>query len=209
MDNTQVNIQGESTNIFENKNLIIIVLIILLLLAILGINLLSLSGNLLQTITNIFGPLITQIIGFFGYTTGTVLNKTADVVSDTAKMGIDIADGTVHSVGNLLKDGSSSSISDYTRSLDDAINNASILHKFPPTQAPAQAPTTHGPTSPEPDKSQNPIQNPITASKTSWCLVGEYQSKRGCIEIGESDKCISGRVYPSQQMCLNPTMTQK
>ena len=41
-----------------------------------------------------------------------------------------------------------------------------------------------------------------------YCLVGEYHNKRGCIEVADGDKCMSGQVFPSQQLCLNPTLTQ-
>ena len=189
--------QVSTANLFaDNKNLFIIILIGLLLLSILGINILAVSGNILQTITNIFGPMISQILSIFGYTTGTILNKSADIVSDTAKTGIDIADGTVHSIGDLLKNASNTNVNEEAkRGLDNAINQSkreNERHEEPP----------------QPDHSDNPIQNPISSSKSQWCLVGEYQSKRGCVEIGESDKCISGQLYPSQQMCLNPTMTQ-
>ena len=91
---------------FSNKNTIIIVLLFLLIISFLGINLLSIGGDVMNRINNIFGPLIVNILSFFGYTTGTIINKTADVVGDTAKLGVDIAQGTVTDVGNLLKDAS-------------------------------------------------------------------------------------------------------
>ena len=59
---------------------------------------------------------------------------------------------------------------------------------------------------PEPDDSTT-IQKPITSDKAKWCLVGEYKNKRGCIEIGEHEKCMSGQVFPEQQMCLNPNVS--
>jgi hypothetical protein len=52
-----------------------------------------------------------------------------------------------------------------------------------------------------------PIQNPISSGKSGWCLVGEYQSKRGCVEIGANDKCMSNQVFSSKELCLNPTFT--
>ena len=61
--------------------------------------------------------------------------------------------------------------------------------------------------SPSNDISENPIQKPISSNKTGWCLVGEYKNKRGCIEIGEHEKCMSGQVFPEQQMCLNPNVS--
>jgi hypothetical protein len=58
------------------------------------------------------------------------------------------------------------------------------------------------------NKTRYPIQNPVSSAKKSWCLVGEYQGRRGCIEITDQDKCISGQVFPEQKMCLNPTLSQ-
>jgi hypothetical protein len=182
----------EEPQSFSNKNTVIIVLLSLLLLSFLGINLLSVSGDVFQSITNIFGPLIGNILSLFGYTTGSVLNKTADVVGTGAKTGVDIASGTIHSVGDLLKNASQNQVDTKARSsLDAALNNKNAS---PPPE-------------PSPTPAENPVQKPISSSKSQWCLVGEYKEKRGCIEVSESDKCLSGQVYPSQKMCLNPTLT--
>ena len=69
--------------------------------------------------------------------------------------------------------------------------------------------TTTPPKTPEPtpDNSTNPIQKPISSDKSNWCLVGEFQNKRGCVAVTESDKCLSGQIFPHQAMCLNPTLT--
>jgi hypothetical protein len=197
MDNvsSSASISNNESSIFSNKNFLIIVLIILLVLSFLGINLILVGGNIFEYVVKILTPLVTQIFSVFAQTTGIVINKTTDVVTDTAKIGIDIAGGTLHDVGNLLKN-SSQTVDiaamklDNPSPLDKSINNSPTkLHE------------------PAPDKAANPIQNPITASKTHWCLVGEYEGRRGCIEINESDKCLSGQVFPNQKACLNPTMT--
>jgi hypothetical protein len=185
-------ITNNTSNLFSNKNMIIIVLCGLLLLSILGINILTIVGNIVQVLTNIFGPLVLNILGLLGYTTGTVLDKGADVVSDVAKTGIDIAEGTVHSVGGILKNSGQISDPNFKTNIDAAINNAPA----PPAKVEP----------PQPTPSENPIQNPISAGKNNWCLVGEYMGRRGCIEVGENDKCLSGQLYPTNAFCLNPAL---
>jgi hypothetical protein len=181
-----------SSTMFSNKNAIIFLLAVLLIFSFLGINILTILGNIVQTFIQIIGPLVSQILSIFGYTTGTVLNKAADVVSDTAKTGIDIAEGSIQSVGNILRDASNPNVNDKTKySLDNALNTGKVSSGDPIA-----------------DTSENPIQRPITAGKQTWCLVGEYQGKRGCIEVNEHDRCLSGQVFPSQKMCLNPTLSQ-
>ena len=183
-------INKSTNNLFSNKNLIITVLVSLLFLSILGINILSLFGNAIQGISNIFGPLVMNILGFFGYTTGTIIIKGADVTSDVAKTGIDIAEGTLQSVGELLKNTGTLTDTKFKTNLDNALNSAPTQKVEPP----------------QPTPSENPIQKPIASGKTNWCLVGEYLGRRGCIEIGENDKCLSGQVYPSNAICLNPSI---
>jgi hypothetical protein len=144
---------------------------------------------MLQTISNIFGPLFTQILSIFGYTAGTVIDKSTDVVTDVAKSGIDLTGDTIQSAAGLLKDASRGNVDTAAvNQLDRAINRSK--------------PSTNQPV---PDASVDPIQKPITAGKVNWCLVGEYQGKRGCIEVNDDSKCMSGQVFPSQNMCLNPT----
>jgi hypothetical protein len=189
---TQDFTQSSENGFFSNKNFIIILLIILLVFSFLGVNILTISGNIMQTFIQILGPLVSQILSIFGYTTGTVINKTADVVADTAKTGIDIAEGSIQSVGNILRDASQSNVNVKSKqSLDTALNQGMLKGNEPRA-----------------DSTENPIQKPISSGKQNWCLVGEYQGKRGCIEVGEHDKCLSGQVFPNQKMCLNPTLTQ-
>lgn len=173
--------------LFSNKNLLIIVLTVLLLFSFLGINVLVVVGEFLQKVSDILKPLVYQILSIFGYTAGTALNTTADVVADTSKFGIDIAEGSVKNIGNLLKNAGNMIDINKKKEIDSSV------YKLPSLPIPIE--TSH------------PIQTGESSSTNKWCLVGEYQQKRGCIEITDHDKCMSGQVFPNQKMCLNPTMT--
>ena len=167
---------------------VIIVLIVFMGLSFLGINIITIFKDLIESIISIFWPMIAQILSIFGYTTGSVINKTADVVGNVAKTGVDVAEGSLQSVGTILKDVSRKNVNPATtNSLDAALNVG-------PTQY----------SEPHPDSTTNPIQNPISSGKAGWCLVGEYEGRRGCVSVGESDKCMSGQVYPSQAACITP-----
>lgn len=191
------NVEEGMTGLFSGKNLLIILLTGLLILSFLGINLLMILGNWVQVVINIFGPLITQILSVFGYTTGTVLDKTEDVATTVAKAGIDIAGGTVQSVADLLKKASVENVDPKSRTqLDQSLSSpgSSNSPSFKLNE-------------PKADDSNGTIQKPITAEKSQWCLVGEYQGKRGCVEVNDASKCMSGQTFPSEQLCLNPTKT--
>ena len=178
-----------------SKNYINLFLGALLVFSFLGINILAVSGNLLQSITNVISPIFSDILYAFGYTTGNIINKSADVVANTAKLGIDVADGVAHEVGDLLIPGDNN-----TKDEREVIVKTDIIE----VKKPDIIVTDNAPKS---DKSENPIQNSIASNKMSWCLVGEYESKRGCVSVTDADKCLSGQMYPSQQMCINPNFS--
>jgi hypothetical protein len=184
------NTESPNMESFSGKNILIIVLVGLLALSFMGFNLLDYISNAIKTIIAIFTPIIRPILSLLGYTTGAVINKTADVVSDTAKTGIDIAEGTVQSVGDLLISASKGGVD--TTQLDSALN----LSRPKPVN------------DPDADTTANPIQNPISSNKVGWCLVGEVADKRGCIMVDDEAKCMSGQIFPSKKICLNPTLTQ-
>jgi hypothetical protein len=198
-------VASSDQNMFSGNNLVIVVLLTLLVLSFIGINLLTVSGNILNELAKIFGPTFTQIASMFGYSTGELLNNTADVASDATKIGVDLAEGTVQNIGNLMKDLSKGGMDETKRkeldrllkspncpsSLDNALKKPKKSHDTKPA------------------KSEDAIQNPISSqkSKAGWCFVGDYDGKRSCVELEEHDKCMSGQIFPSQKMCLNPTYT--
>lgn len=171
-----------------SNKVIIVALSILLILSFLGINLLTMFGTVIETIVAILGPFVAQVLSIFGYTTGSVINKTADVVGDVAKTGVDVAEGSLQSVGSILKDASRKYVDPTAASQLDNVLNVSPNRMNDPAPSP----------------SESPIQKPITAGKTGWCLVGEYEGKRGCVEVGEQDKCMSGQIFATQNACMNP-----
>ena len=59
--------------------------------------------------------------------------------------------------------------------------------------------------------SQNEME-PMPASamdadnKSGWCLVGQEQGFRSCIEVNEFDKCMSGDIFSTKDICINPNL---
>jgi hypothetical protein len=186
------NVSNNEQTMGINNQIVIISLLIILGLSFLGINIFIVIGNLLESLLKIVGPVITQILSIFGYTTGTALNKGADVVADVAKTGVDIAEGSLQSVGNVLRDASRGNVNpDAVSGLDGALNVSGTSS------------STY--VEPTPSASTNPVQRPITSGKSGWCLVGEYEGKRGCVAVGDQDRCMSGQIFPSQVACMNPS----
>jgi hypothetical protein len=36
-----------------------------------------------------------------------------------------------------------------------------------------------------------------------WCYVGSFENKNGCAEVEKSEDCMSGKIFPSRDICMN------
>jgi hypothetical protein len=43
-------------------------------------------------------------------------------------------------------------------------------------------------------------------NKQGWCLVGNDRGFNSCIKVGRNDYCMSGDIYPTKDICINPTL---
>jgi hypothetical protein len=215
-----------------SHNIIIAILVSLLVLSVLGINLLVFVGQLLQMIVNLIRPIFDGILGIIFYYIGASVNISADVASDVARTGINIAEGTAHSVGNLLQnednvDGPLPEQTDLYKKVFD-VTPLDMVDPVPIT-TPSSADIvesgvnvatlmTYGETAipvdmASPDKSLNndldetiekelKPDTPSMEASPSWCLVGQYGGKRSCMSLEGSEICESGQTYASQKECL-------
>lgn len=46
-------------------------------------------------------------------------------------------------------------------------------------------------------------------SKTKWCYIGEEKGVRNCVRLSESQKCMSGDIFPSSDICINPNLRSR
>jgi hypothetical protein len=42
--------------------------------------------------------------------------------------------------------------------------------------------------------------------KSGWCFIGEDQGQRTCNSVGYADTCMSGKIFPTQDVCINPSL---
>ena len=54
------------------------------------------------------------------------------------------------------------------------------------------------------DNSSSNIQR--GTSKSGWCYIGEDRGFRTCSEVGPNDECMSGDIFPSNEICMNPSL---
>ena len=56
---------------------------------------------------------------------------------------------------------------------------------------------------PQPDESSSSVQS---TGKAGWCYIGMDRNTRSCSQVGVNDLCMSGDIFPSQDICMNPSL---
>lgn len=198
-------------------------IIILLVLAILGFNIFVYLAKGTQSFTEYFGPYIRYFAGLFGNTAADVTKQVTttaatgtkagvDIIAGTVTSGVDVAQQTASAVASNAPSGATASSSLFgsqktsanvpvtddaqTSSLNSTLNSAT-------KQTQPQSPTSFSA-----DDAASTIQSNKSSSKAGWCYIGEDRGFRSCVQVGENDACMSGDIFPSQDICVNPSLRQ-
>ena len=85
------------------KTLMIIIMVLLLFASVLGINVLSQSIYWIQDKIAQIANFLVDVLKSVGYDAGDIINVSSNSVSSVAKISIDLGNGAMNDIGNLLK----------------------------------------------------------------------------------------------------------
>lgn len=203
------------------------ILLILLLLSFMGINIFSSLAEVSDWIGNTLGPVFRKFLGLIGMTTVKVSEKAVDVTATGAKTGIDIVAGTLDSGLEVIEgqlqdakqrnDSKAGSSSSGTSAAGKSATDSSAAAAGSSTSASGTGSESNNtlntalaealPQIPEPDDATSNTQSNRTG-KAGFCYIGEDRGFRSCIEIKENDVCMSGQIFPTSDICVNPNLRE-
>jgi hypothetical protein len=59
---------------------------------------------------------------------------------------------------------------------------------------------------PQTQSDEYEAQESSSSLKTGWCFIGEDHGHRSCSQVGINDTCMSGDIFPTQDVCVNPNL---
>lgn len=218
-----------SSSYFENPSLQTWIIIILIL-ALLGINIFAYLAKGTEETVSIFSQIFEPILRFFGYNALSTTKQAIETSATGTKAGVDIVAGattglidTVQQTGQQQQPQSQSQSQQQMRQQTDNIPQGKSASSSLPVQMDMQNSDTNERNERwnrdslsralenasqdiqevRPDESRSSVQ---TTGKSGWCYIGEDQGIRTCSEIGVNDVCMSGDVFPTQSVCVNPKL---
>ena len=171
-------------------------LVVIIVLAILGFNIFYYLAAGTQDIHNIFAP----VLSFFGKAAA----GTTQQVVNTAAVGIT---GTTNAVASTINSGlqgsalQSKTLQNSNNSFADTLNTAGLT-----SVQDYNGLMNDGSMKQEQDV--EPDQATSSFNKEGWCYIGEEKGYRSCVQVGVNDKCMSGDIFPTMDICVNPNLRQ-
>lgn len=173
-------------------------LLIILILAFLGFNIFVYLAKGTQNITQFFAPLMEKIFG----TTVAVTGQTVDVAAEGAKA---VVGGTAGAIETGL-----TAVQDVTpNKAPSSVKGETIKQQEPDI---LQQATLNRALNTKQNQQQQDYQayeassSVHSAGKSGWCFIGEDRGFRSCAQVGVNDTCMSGEIFPSQEICMNPNL---
>ena len=186
--------------------------LIVVILLFLGVNIFSYLGDFLQIIKDAFAPLLKNILESFGYVVTETTKDVTQVAAAGAKLGIDVAAGTIESGVNViqgqldLNQGPGQGQGLRQGLNPSQKNNLSKQASMSASLSSALADAEYN-TEPLPDDATSSTQR-NGSGKSGYCYIGEDRGFRSCIAIKEGDVCMSGEIFPTNAICVNPSLRE-
>ena len=158
--------------------------VIITILAFFGLNIFAALGLLTDNLADFFRP----ILVFFGYSIGETTRQTIDTSAEGSKAIIDATTKSIDSAIDILE----KKIDPERASTMKALNNA----KYKPKSN----------ILPQPDESDSRTQLSKSSLKSGYCYIGEDRGFRSCIKVNKDSNCMSGDIFPSKEICINPNL---
>lgn len=172
-------------------------IIIFFVLSFLGFNIFVYLAKGTQTISEIFKPVVQRLGYLLGITTLQTINVSAKGTQSVVNATSDVINTTLNSIENTTQVNQSgqtqnNSHPDITQhnTLNQALNNTTSQRQ------------QSGGEDYQADDSTSSIQ----LGKAGWCYIGEDRGFRSCAEVGVNDTCMSGEIFPTNDVCVNPNL---
>ena len=172
-------------------------LLIILIFSFLGFNIFVYLAKGTQDITNILDPLLSKIFG----TTISVAGQAIDVSAEGAK-------SVVNTTASVIDTGLTS-IQNITPNATPSINKGQPVtqQQTQPNLQQTSLNKALSSTETQSEYQANESSSSVHSSgKAGWCYIGMDREFRTCGEVGVNDTCMSGDIFPSHEICVNPNL---
>lgn len=210
-------------------------LIIILILAFLGINIFIYLAKATTDVSNFVNTYFGPILRLFGFSALETTKQTINTSATGTKAGVDIVANTTTGAIDTVEDAARSNATTSNMNTMPSTMPSTTMPSTTSTNKPAPQKATSSQNNSMPvqqqiqqaggayewsqsaldsalndaSKQKEPQPNESTSyttGKAGWCYIGDDRGTRSCAEVGVNDTCMSGDIFPTQDVCMNPNL---
>lgn len=180
--------------------------LLFMILLFFGINIFSYLAKTSTFFANITESIFRPIAKLFGFSLTKTVEKVVDTSAEGAKYGIDLTQGAIDDVLTLGQD-KNGSITNKNKNSNDESNVASETSYI----GELEKDITPSDDEDDEDSDADPADTNSAISyggskKGAYCYIGVDRGYRSCVKLADGEKCMSGKVFPSKELCVNPSL---
>ena len=183
---------------------------IILLLAYLGFNIFNYLAKGTQETNDVLSPFWAYIMSFFNYgpTSITSLQPDHNEVDGDASVADGDGGSTSKQVGGkpISAENATPNPASVSKMSPDSVNNQNVPDNAQNTALNRALNISKQQELPKQDYVANDSYDSTQQGKAGWCYIGSEQGYRSCSQVGEADTCMSGNIFPTQDICVNPNL---
>uniref|UniRef100_A0A6C0DIA0 Uncharacterized protein n=1 Tax=viral metagenome TaxID=1070528 RepID=A0A6C0DIA0_9ZZZZ len=172
--------------------------LIIIILALLGLNIFVYLAKGTQGASN----LLKEVLKYFGLVSSEVVSNTAvgtktlvDTTTDAVIRGSNSVKGSLTNSGTPIQH----SIPQQHNADNDLMRNKTLNTMLNKSNVVENNSKEY-----QADDTTSNIQK--GPSKSGYCYIGEDRGFRSCVYVNESDQCMSGDIFPTNEICVNPSL---
>ena len=174
-------------------------IIIFFILSFLGFNIFIYLGKGTQDISDFLNSIISKILSVFGMTGAQILDTTAEGTKKVVNVTADVVDTGLTDLQDALPKNKQATPLQNTIPQPDIMKNNSLNQALNKSSVKQNSINEY-----EADEATSNIQR--GTSKAGYCYIGEDKGYRSCVYVKESDTCMSGDIFPTNDICVNPNL---
>lgn len=182
--------------------------LLVIILAFLGFNIFTYLGKATDAATTAVKPAVKPVLD--------VAQTAGEAVIDTAEKALDVAAEGVEKVVDVAGDATKQVVNTGALGVEAAARKTAELtsggidklQQISNRKALDDAEKRWNQSMPEPDDALSNTQARQTASQSGYCYIGEQGGVRSCIKVSAHDECMSGDIFPTAAICINPSLRE-
>ena len=155
---------------------------ILLLISFLGVNLFNAAGNF----SDFLNKLVEPFMKLFYYLIGRPVLAVGKQIGESSVRGTRVA---VENTSDVVSGG----LKEIEKRLDTNADAANGVSEISAKNFIPEADTVD-------------VKQRVSSGKKGYCYLGTDRGYRSCVEVNEADTCMSGDIFPTMDVCINPSL---